>query len=83
MIDTKCVHMVLKTDSRKRYLGTKPMCGHIFLQEVASVDDMKLTVTTRMFIYMTWKDKRIVYTATDKDDEDIYLVGHCIDVQIG
>ncbi len=41
---------------------------------MASVDDMKLTVTTRMYITMTWHDERVVYTATDKDDNDVYMV---------
>ena len=35
---------------------------------------MKLTVTARMYITMTWHDDRLVYTATDKDDADVYLV---------
>ena len=45
------------------------------------MDDLKLTVTARMFITMTWTDERIVYTATDKDDEDVYLVRKCVDVK--
>ena len=61
---------------RASFISEQVTSWRFSLQEVASVDDMKLTVTARMYITMTWKDERIVYTATDKDDEDVYLVGN-------
>jgi hypothetical protein len=37
-------------------------------QEVAAVDDLKLTITSRMFMYMKWTDPRIIHNKTSKDE---------------
>ncbi len=40
----------------------------IFLQEVAAVDDLKLTITSRMYMYMKWTDTRIRHNKTNKEE---------------
>ena len=41
---------------------------HLGLKEIASVDDLKLTITSRMFMYMKWIDERIIFNMSDKND---------------
>ena len=52
-------------------LNTRICCrsfGQNVFQEVGAVDDLKLTITTRMFIYMKWTDKRIIHNRTNKNE---------------
>lgn len=37
------------------------------------MDDLKLTVTSRLYILMTWYDDRIVYISEKEDQPDINL----------
>ena len=41
---------------------------HLDFKEIASVDDLKLTITSRMFMYMKWIDERIISNMSDKED---------------
>ena len=47
------------------------------LQEVAAVDDLKLTITSRMFIYMKWTDERVIHNRTNKDEPAIFVIIFC------
>ena len=40
---------------------------------MASVDDLKLTITSRMFIIMKWFDDRIIHNRTSKEDDAVFV----------
>ena len=54
---------------------------HLDFKEIASVDDLKLTITSRMFMYMKWIDERIISNMSDKEDLAI-LVGRSVFLSI-